>query len=210
MIMPAGSDLFALSGIAVVCCGVWVRVCTRSGSPQPWHRWSVGILMVLLWCPMGAAQLPVVAYVRGISSDLSITLVVLAALDAWRRLGGASALQARELSIMSAAVALTALGLYPLALGWGDWDMYRSGWGGPGLLLALALVCAACWVKGLRLLPVLVALALLAWALGCLESTNLWDYLMDPWLSVACLVRCAASGVRRLIEWTKSRQTVAA
>jgi hypothetical protein len=36
-------------------------------------------------------------------------------------------------------------------------------------------------------LPALVALALLAWSLDLMESGNLWDYLLDPWLSVFAL-----------------------
>ena len=78
------------------------------------------------------------------------------------------------------------------------------------MLLALAMACAVCWIKGLRLLPGLVALALVAWTLGCLESTNLWDYLMDLWLSVACLVHCSARLIRSLIGSVTSRQTGAA
>ena len=111
MMLPTGPDLLALSGIAVVLCAAWGRVCTRFGAPQRWLRWSVAMVMVLLWCPVGAAQLPVVAYVRGISSDLSITLVALAVLDVWRRLGGSFSWQAREQSAVSAAVALLAGGV---------------------------------------------------------------------------------------------------
>ena len=92
---------------------------------------------------------------------------------------------------MSLAVASAALFLYPLALGWGDWDPYRLGWGAPGFWSALLIFSLICWFRGLRLLPLLVALALLAWTVGLLESTNLWDYLIDPWLSVVAIFLCA-------------------
>jgi hypothetical protein len=85
------------------------------------------------------------------------------------------------------AVALAALFLYPMALGWGDWDAYGPGWGSWGMLLTLALLCAACLAKGLKVLPALIALALTAWSLGLMESGNLWDYLLDPWLSIFAL-----------------------
>jgi hypothetical protein len=145
---------------------------------------------VLLWFPLGAAHLPLVAYVRGISSDLSITLLVLACMGMVRRLRGEGLVDARERMALYVAVAAAALFLYPMALGWGDWDSYRAGWGTPGMLIGLLAVTLFFWIKGLRLLPVLVALALLAWTLGLLESTNLWDYLLDPWLATAAIFQC--------------------
>jgi hypothetical protein len=54
-------------------------------------------------------------------------------------------------------------------------------------LMAISLVC---WLKGLRLVPLLIGLALTAWSLGLMESANLWDYLLDPWLAVASVVQC--------------------
>jgi hypothetical protein len=58
------------------------------------------------------------------------------------------------------------------------------------MLVSLLAVTLFFWANGLRLLPVLVALALLAWTLGLLESTNLWDYLLDPWLAAAAIFQC--------------------
>ena len=102
-----------------------------------------------------------------------------------------------------AAVAAAALFLYPLALGWGDFDAYRPGWGSWGMQFGLLALCAACYAKGLLLLPALVALALLAWSMGLMESGNLWDYLMDPWLSIFALgfvfLKCARYFFRRFI-----------
>ncbi len=66
-----------------------------------------------------------------------------------------------------------------------------------GVLLALSLVF---WVKGLRLLPALVGLGLLAWVAGLMESTNLWDYLMDPWLAIAAMIQCMKAGVQSLLH----------
>ena len=61
--------------------------------------------------------------------------------------------------------------------------------------LALLVLSLICWFKDLRLLPLLVALALLAWVAGVLESRNLWDYLMDPWLATVALLQCVKAGV---------------
>jgi hypothetical protein len=92
----------------------------------------------------------------------------------------------REVHIV---LAFTALVLYPTALGWGDWDAYRSGWGSAGFVIGLSLLALSCFWKGLRRLPLPIAAALMAWSLGALESDNLWDYLLDPWLA------CVSIGV---------------
>ena len=61
------------------------------------------------------------------------------------------------------------------------------------MLLALLVLAAGCMVMGLRLLPALTALALLAWTAGLLESGNLWDYLLDPWLTGGAIFYSAKS-----------------
>lgn len=188
--LPPLTDLVALLGIDLVLCAGCLRLLRRRRGVTPWAKGVALACFVLMWLPLGAAQLPLVAYVRGISSDLSITLLGLACTGMVRRWRGEGLVDARERMALYAAVAAAALLLYPMALGWGDWDPYRAGWGAPGMLIGLLAVTLFFWAKGLRLLPVLVALALLAWAFGLLESTNLWDYLLDPWLATAAVFQC--------------------
>ena len=184
---PQLTDVFALFGISVVLCAgllallaSWCGAATRTAVV----RLTAVCFIVLLWIPVGTAHIPAVAYVRGISADLSITLIALAV---WRICCAAFNFPPppkREKVVVLVAVALAALFLYPLALGWGDWDPYSPGWGSWGMLLALLLICAGCLANGLKVLPASVALALMAWSLSLMESSNLWDYLFDPWLSV--------------------------
>jgi hypothetical protein len=188
--LPPLTDLVALLGIDLVLCAGCLRLLTWRHGVTPFAKWVTAACFVLVWVPLGAAELPLVAYFRGISSDLSITLVVLAGLGLVRRLRGLRTIDPQERIALNAAVAAAALFLYPLSLGWGDWDPYRAGWGAPGMLLALLAVTVFCWIKGLRLLPMIVAAALLAWTFDLLESTNLWDYLMDPWLAIAAIFQC--------------------
>ena len=184
------TDAFALLGISLALCAGLLGLLTawRGVDVQAsWVKLLTFIGFGLLWIPLGDANLPVVAYVRGVTADLSITLVVLAVWQICRLALGRPALPGQEHMAVMAAVAVAALFLYPLALGWGDWDAYRPGWGSWGMLLVLLALSSVCWVYGLRLLPALVALALLAWSLGLMESGNLWDYVLDPWLSVLAL-----------------------
>lgn len=198
MPLPPLTDALALLGIDLALSAGCLRLlCVRESAPQR-ARWLTALFFIGLWLPAGAAHLPLLAYVRGITSDLSVTLVALACLYAYKRWFGLPAIAVREKMALHAVIMLAALFLYPMALGWGDWDGYRVGWGGWGLWLALLAVASLAGWNRLRLLPALVALALLAWSAGLMESNNLWDYLLDPWLAAASLFQCVTWGARRL------------
>lgn len=193
--MMLATDFFALLSIHLVVCAVVLRVATSatpafamSKAPQR----TVPLLMILLlglWLPWGDAGLPLLAYARGVVSDLSVTSVLFSVLWMGQRMDVMPALRQAEKQMAYAVLALTAAVLYPTALGWGDWDAYRLGWGAPSLVMGLSLLAVSCFWMGLRLLPLLIAAAVMAWSLGILESGNLWDYLIDPWIA------CVAIGV---------------
>ncbi|MEO7953839.1 MAG: hypothetical protein ABIR35_07080, partial [Polaromonas sp.] len=122
-----------------------------------------------------------------------------------QRLTGLPALSRREKASLRWVIAAAAVALYPLSLGWGNWDFYRTGWGSFGLLGALLVLALFSWARGLRLLPLLIGLSLLAWSAGLMESANLWDYLLDPWLAVAAFCQCAKAGAEYV--WNRCRPT---
>ena len=198
--LPPLTDLLALLGIDLVLCAGCLRLLEGRDGVSPWAKWGTALCFVVLWLPVGAARLPLLAYVRGISSDLSITLVALACVGLCRRLLALSPVARREKLALYGVISVAALFLYPTALGWGDWDSYRSGWGSWGQWAALLALSLFCWIKGLRLLPMLVALALLAWSAGLMESTNLWDYLLDPWLAGVALFHCLKSAAQPVLS----------
>jgi hypothetical protein len=210
MQLPPLTDLLALLGIDLVLCAAVLRLLTCQRGILRTARWAVMLAVFsVLWLPVGAAQLPVLAFVRGVSSDLSTTLVALACLSMGRRLFGWPAMARCEGLALSVAIAVAALVLYPTALGWGDWDAYRPGWGSMGMLGILLMMSIASWIAGLRLLPGLVGLALLAWIAGWMESGNLWDYLMDPWLAIWAVLRCLKAGVRHVAQRHRLRAPAA-
>ncbi len=192
--MPPLTDLLALLGIDLVLCAGLLRLLGGNSGAARWVKWVAAACFALMWLPAGAAQLPVLAYIRGLSSDLSVTLVALAGLFARQQLFGFPAVSRREKAALNWVIAAAAVALYPLSLGWGDWDVYRTGWGSFGLLGALLALSLLSWARGLRLLPLLIGLSLLSWSAGFMESANLWDYLMDPWLAMAALCQCVKLG----------------
>lgn len=189
MQLPPPTDLVALLGIDLVLCATGLRLVARHHANTRRARWAVLACFVFLWIPAGAAHLPLLAYVRGITSDLSVMLVALACLVLGQCLLGLPALARRNQLAFSGVVVVAASLLYPTALGWGDWDAYRLGWGSFSLLGALLALVVVFLLNGLRLLPALVGLALLGWVAGLMESTNLWDYLIDPWLVAGALIQ---------------------
>jgi len=132
---------------------------------------------IVFW-PLGLGmELPLVAYIRGFTGDLSIVLTLLL----W------SSLLPSKNPIPIAfklAIAIIAVCFYPFALGLGMVDPYAWGYGSIAFLIAVllcAIVCAlANWTKGVWI----IAIAIIAWAAQWHESANLWDYLLDPFLAV--------------------------
>lgn len=199
---PALTDFVALVGVAVVTCAACLRLFglmfTTADRANAKGGWLVGICFVVMWIPVGATHLPVAAYLRGVTSDFSVSLVVLAVLNLFSRLFSLKLFDRRECQAMFYVVAVTALFLYPLALGWGDWDAYRPGWGSTGMWAGLLFLCLGSWVAGLRLLPLLIGVAMLSWTARLMESTNLWDYLFDPWLATAAIFKSGAAAATQL------------
>ncbi len=199
---PTLTDFVALVGIAVVVCAACLRlsglVFTTADRVNAKGRWLVGICFVVMWIPVGVAHLPVAAYVRGVTSDFSVSLVVLAALNLFSRLFSLKLFDCRERKAVFYGVAAAALFLYPLALGGGDWDSYRLGWGSVAMWAGLLLVCVVCWGAKLRLLTLLIGLAMVSWTAQLMESTNLWDYLFDPWFATAAIAKSVAAGATQL------------
>ena len=146
----------------------------------------VRVILVLLlgnlfFWPLGMSlELPLSAYVRGVTGDLSIVTLLLL----W-----SSVLPSAKKTPLGfkAPLALIAIAFYPLALGFGMMDPYAWGYGSIGLLIAVILFAMICglagWTKGVWIL----SFAIIAWAAHWHESANLWDYLLDPFLAIWAL-----------------------
>ena len=194
--MMLATDFFALLSIDLVACAVVLRVITSAtpaSAMQKTPQRTASLLVILLvglWLPWGDADLSLLAYARGIVSDLSVTSVLFSVFWMCQRMEVMPPFRQAEKQMLYAVLTLAVAVLYPTALGWGDWDAYRLGWGAPSFVTGVSLFALACFWMGLRVLPLLIAAAVMAWSLGILESGNLWDYLIDPW--IACVATGAA------------------
>ena len=180
------SDWIGLSGLALV----WLLFALRLPYAQRLsgkrRALLAGLGYVLVMFPV-AGWSPTI-WLRGMVGDLSITSMLLLTLAVCARLFKVTPpWDARERGALLALLAVLALLLYPFALGLGSLDPYRSGFGGVGLLLMLALLALWLMRRGLYLLPLVFALAVTGWSFNLLESTNLWDYLIDAPLAIYAL-----------------------
>lgn len=125
-------------------------------------------------------------YVLGITGELSVTTILVLALALLAFAGGPKLLDRQELATLAAFVLPAALFLYPMALGLTSFDPYVLGYPDRilGFLLALAPVALFAFLRGRLLVLLAIGLAIAAFRFELLESRNLWDYLLDPWLAL--------------------------
>lgn len=88
---------------------------------------------------------------------------------------------------VAVALAVIALVLYPTALGFSPYDLYSLGYSPVTLSIAVATGFAACVWREKWLPALMLAAAYVAWLSRCLDSDNLWDYLLDPVIVIYAL-----------------------
>ena len=87
------------------------------------------------------------------------------------------------------------------AMGFWKADVYAVGYLPSAAWVVLLGSLAAVFVR-YRVFAIYLVVAVVAWQLRIVESANLWDYLLDPWLTIgSCMV------VTRNCVWKGSRAT---
>ncbi len=163
-------------------------------------------VFVLMLIPFGG--MPVAAYIRGMTGDLSITALILLWCTLLRPWCDCFEAQARHRSALLVLIACTALVFYPMALGAGMLDPYRLGYGDPQFITVLLLLALAAWLRKSALVVLCIAFATFAWAIGWYESDNLWDYLLDPFVSIYALFTIATRAIQELMVRHSHRHTI--
>ncbi|MFM2409076.1 MAG: hypothetical protein RL358_1818 [Pseudomonadota bacterium] len=136
--------------------------------------------------------LPLAGYTRGMVGDLSITTLMLIGLAVLRPYGIAASEKSRAQLLL--IIAASALIFYPMTLGITLYDPYRLGYGDAGFFSVVLVIALLAWWRQSNLVVLCIALATLVWSLGGYESTNVWDYFIDPLLASYALFY----GCRRL------------
>ena len=177
-------QLIALLEMSLTCAVVLMIILQKFSSVEIPFLGRIALALLLgnlFFWPLGMSlELPLSAYVRGATGDLSIVTLLL--------LWSSVLPSARNTPLgFKVPIALIAIVFYPLALGFGMVDPYAWGYGSLSLLIASILFAIMCglagWTKGVWIF----SLAIIAWAAQWHESTNLWDYLLDPFLAIWAL-----------------------
>jgi hypothetical protein len=182
---------------AIVVWAIVFAALTRSlqqalgGRGPRWLPVAAGVLSVV---PI--AGLPIGRWLHGFNAAFSIPFVALLADHAAAPLAGRPFFDtaARRAALWFGIIA--GLLLYPAALGWGPFDPYELGWRSPGVAAVAAVVGAGFVLAGNRF-GIVLLLAGVLWQIGCLESDNAWDYLVDP-------IYCLASIANLIGGWLAS------
>jgi hypothetical protein len=165
----------------------------------------LGAVFVLALIPFGT--IPIAAYVRGVTGDLSITTQVLLWCALLRPWCDCVTVEAKHRLALLILTVIAALALYPMALGVGAYDPYRMGYGNPQFVAVLLLLALSAWFWKSSLIALCIAFATLAWTVGWYESNNLWDYLLDPFLSIYALAAIMIHAVKALLHRGRSHES---
>ena len=194
-------QITALVEMSITCSVVLVlllQAIVRNGISFPSKVLLVLIFANLFFWPLGmSVELPLAGYIRGAIGDLSVVATLLL----WSALMPNH--QAAPTSIKW-AIFIIAMAFYPFALGVSMFDPYAWGYGSIVFLIGVlifALVCGlAGWTKGVWI----IGIAIVAWSFQLHESSNLWDYLLDPILAIWALFAAYSSMRRQQKEKARS------
>jgi hypothetical protein len=142
---------------------------------------AVGVLLIPV------ERIALARWVASISPSFSVPLTGLLAIAAWERAFSRQVLTERDRNAAWTFGAVAGLLLYPFALGVSRIDPYEWGWSASPLFIAVGVLTA--WLIWRRnRFGFLLLLAVTAFHLQLLESSNYWDYLIDPIYWLASLV----------------------
>lgn len=150
----------------------------------------------------------IAGHMRGILGDLSLTTIILLGCTVGGHLINRDILPEDERRCVLTVVAISGLALYPLALGLMWIDPYRLGFSSFYLILPLA-VLSILGYRARRGAAVIILAGMIAFNIGFLESTNLWDYLIDPIVTLYAWTWIIMD-VRRTkfcLQWKTQRET---
>jgi hypothetical protein len=181
--MPHLTDLTGLASAASAITAGLLLFSGITRIPKTYLAMLLGAVFTLVLIPFGT--IPLAAYVRGVTGELSITTLVLlwcALLRPW-----CNSIQCDSRFALSILIVGAALALYPMALGLSAYDPYRLGYGDSLFVTILLLLALLAWFRKFSIIALCIAFATLAWAVGWYESDNLWDYLIDPFVTIYAL-----------------------
>jgi hypothetical protein len=156
---------------------------------------ALGVLLIPI------DRIALARWVASLSPSFSVPLTGLLAITAWERAFSRQVLSSRDRTTGWMFGAIAGLLLYPFALGVSRIDPYVWGWSASPLFIVIGVLTGWLIWRGNRF-GLLLLLAVVAFRLQIFESTNYWDYLVDP---IYCLASLVVLGTRMYVASGFSR-----
>ncbi|MEX1118652.1 MAG: hypothetical protein WEB60_07645 [Terrimicrobiaceae bacterium] len=193
-----GYGLLGCSFLVLAVVGLWLRPFVKSVVAR---LGILGGILVISWIPIPGISL--VVFLRGVMGDVSVPTFLLCGLMVWRCLdpsgGKGSASQKKppfsapnpSLHWFFLIVVIVGCLFYPMTMGFTLADPYSWGFAPHGMILVCLGLVLVLDFSGQRSAATLILLAIAAYAVGIMETSNLWDYLMDPLLfGISVVMTC--------------------
>jgi hypothetical protein len=151
-------------------------------------RLPVVVRLALFFLAAGLAFIPVnglavAEYIKAFG-ELSFTTLLLLFTAGLSGLADRNFYKHHDFALLMTLVLALGVVLYPFSLGLTAFDSYALGYGSKLFCSFLLLVALTAWYFNVYLVVIILLLDISAFLLGFYESLNLWDYLIDPLLTV--------------------------
>lgn len=176
--MTVASTLFA-----VVITGWIIRLLPMSRFSL-WTGLLVAIAIVASLILVSFDGLTLVGYLQGGFGEFSAATCVAVGVMIFERVTGQVWINRKERVLFYRLVLGLGLCLYPMSLGLSYFDPYVLGYYPTLLSVGCMLIAGLAIWQDNRLLVVWLLAVALMYKLTLLESINLWDYMIDPWIFI--------------------------
>lgn len=186
-------------GVAVALLVWWflLRLSAWQRGPQiDWRITTMAGVAAVALCLAPVGGVPWMRWVFGIWANPSLPLLGWVAAAVARQGFGRVLLSETERTSLAVFGAFAGTVLYLHTYFPGVADLYAFGWDPRVALGGIATLAVAFLARGSRV-GVFFLLALIGFGLGALESTNAWDYVVDPVFWFASLILLGKQAVRR-------------
>ncbi|MDZ7698348.1 MAG: hypothetical protein U5R49_15975 [Deltaproteobacteria bacterium] len=155
----------------------------------------IAIMSALIIC-IPVSGLPPARWLISLNANFSIPLTLLLLSHVLKFAFAVHLLDRKARHACGLFAILAGAGLYPMALGFTRFDPYGAGWGFSWLFVVTLLLTMGLITLGNRF-GVVLLIAILAYNLRVLESSNFWDYLVDPVLVIWALIHAIRTPFRK-------------
>lgn len=174
-----------LTGSALLLAATAMMVTRAQRNNTVVHSLTFVVSFILAFVPVQG--LPIAGYLRGVIGDLSVTSWILLVTAVVSKVTDRELHRPKSFTALMVLILLSGLVLYPSALGVSYLDTYALGYGTTSLIAVFFLLSLAAWLLEYRLVTVCLTASVLAYSLRIFESRNLWDYWIDPLVTIYAL-----------------------